>query len=210
MNWVQTERSRNPSPVPPQLPERFRDAVLAEIPAQLGLRELALQYLDGFWSLAPQGIAPVLLGPAGTYKTYTACAIVRRVGAHLESQFVSCPVEFATRALERYSGPTRQWIESLYSTPFLVLDDFLLMKVGSWESDVLRAILMARFDGLRPTLLTANAQDMARVEETCGVTVARRVHDVAGDFLVRVSCSEGLPAEDETYRCPRQRDAIRG
>ncbi len=187
MTWLDEELARNPSPRPPAIPERYRTASLTGIPKDHPLRALTFNYLVDFYDHAAKGVAPLLLGATGHWKTYSAAVVALTVGERLETEFVSVPDEFTLLAADRFSDSTRERMARMMSVPFLVLDDFFWPTRESWESRQLVAVLAARFNGLRPTMITGNLElpagrEFDTLAATWGPLVARRLRDAAGDF----------------------------
>ena len=195
MSWLDTELARNPEPVPPTLPERYKGARFTTIPESHPLRALVWRYMDEFYEHASAGIAPVLLGPAGEYKTYAAAVIAGTVGQRVETEFVSVPDQFMLLELDRYSAATKDRLERIMRVPMLVLDDFFWPERGSWASKTLQAVFAARFGECRPTLITGNLElpvgrEFATLSETYSPLLARRLRDAGGPFVALLDVAQ--------------------
>lgn len=199
MNWLDEELAKNPQPRPPAIPERYRGASLAGIPKDHPLRDLTFRYLVEFYDHAARGVAPLLLGPTGHWKTYAAAAVANGVGSVVETEFVSVPDEFTLLVADRFSADTRERLARLMSVPFLVLDDLFWIRRDSWEAQTLVAVLAARFNGLRPTLITGNLElppgrEFDTLAASWGPLVARRLRDAAGEFCALLDVGQIPPS----------------
>lgn len=142
-----------PDPVPAQ----FSNATLAAVP-HAGLRATVRKYGAEFWEAADQGLAPVFLGPVGTFKSHSAALISRQIRdvARVRTDWCTVPIDLTSLERKRYDDRTDQRIQAWKETPFLVMDDFGMIKVGGWQYDVMVEIAMHRFEARRPTLWTGN------------------------------------------------------
>jgi DNA replication protein DnaC len=209
VSWLLALRRDPRALVPPAIPRRFRGVVpptpdlppdeytaflgaaLARIPSK-GLRRAAVAYCKQFFDVAPEGVAPLFVGPTGTWKTYTAAFIAQRVHeVGIESVFAQTKPTFQRWDTMRFSDgrAVRHEIEQLVRVPFLVLDDFATTTPKpSWQAETLLEVLETRFSELRPTLLTGNFQlkknDTTALDELFGVQVGRRVYHAAEGFRV--------------------------
>lgn len=165
---------------PPPVPFQFKDATLERIPS-VPLQQLVRRYGGAFWDEAAKGTAPLLLGPPGTYKSYAAAVLVRRLHAKACIKTAWCTVPIALTGLERdrFSEQTRERIAAWKRSPFLVCDDFAMVRIGSWQHDVLVELTMDRFESGKPTLWTGNVtvpkgkQDF--LADVVGAQLARRM-----------------------------------
>lgn len=189
---LQNLRKWAPSQLRPvDLPERFREAELERIEVP-EVREVATQYWQDFWQVAPNGIAPVFLGHTGRWKTYAACAVLRKVqGALLQTAFLQCAVDLPWLELQRYADSTLQQLRRWQTVPFLVLDDFGSVPAKGWMAVQMVAIVAARFSAQLPTLVTGNrvaTQDNVReIERDYGAIFARRLRDGGRGYFVVLS-----------------------
>ena len=172
------------------MPQRFRAADSTELP-QAGLCSIVGEYIEQFWDLAPQGIAPLLLGPARTWKTHAAAAIANKVflAGRVPVEWVNVPDQFLTLDLNRYTDESRRMIARWKRVPFLVMDDFGVIEKGSFGATVLAAVASARFDSQRPTLWTGNvhtpssAQLFKTLAQVYSPLFARRLEDGSRGFV---------------------------
>ena len=157
MNWIKEYISKNPSPSELKLPLRFESADLSGIP-EGKLQHCAKAYLENFWEAGNKGIGCLFLGKAGTYKTYTACAIAKRIRtlANLETMFVQCPIFVSQIERNRFSSKSEDMIKQVSRTPFVVMDDFSQIQPNSFGANLLLEVAEARFSNLRPTIWTGN------------------------------------------------------
>jgi len=195
MTWLDAELARNPEPVPPRIPTRYASARFPGIPVTHPLHKLIWEYLTEFYEYANKGIAPVLLGPTGEYKTYAAAVVAGTVGQRVETEFVSVPDTFTLLELDRFSADTRERLQRLMRVPFLVLDDFFWPKQGSWSSETLQAVLAARFGECRPTLITGNLElpvgkEFESLSSQYSPLLARRLRDAGGPFVALLDVAQ--------------------
>lgn len=190
-NWLLEAIEPAPSLVGPnEIPSQFAEATLSGI-KPVRVRTLVSTYGQQFWEVAALGVAPLLVGSPGTYKSYAAAVLGRQVQDVAQVSVGWCTVPVALTQLERkrYDARTDEQIERWKTVPFLVLDDFAMARVGSWQYDVMVEIMMARFDGLKPTLYTGNVlvsdpkqQLREEMQRLLGVQVTRRVFERSEGF----------------------------
>lgn len=168
---------------PLDIPSQFTNAQLDQIPHQT-LRDQVRNYGKHFWELAPRGIAPVWLGPPASYKSYSAavlCTAMHHQG--VKTAWLTVPVKLTELERKRYSDTAEQLIAHWKQVPFLVLDDFAMVRLNSWQHDALVEIAMSRFENQRPTLWTGNVffeqgvkPDIAvLIQEAVGAQLMRRI-----------------------------------
>ena len=155
--WIDTYRAAHPEPEPLRIPERFAAAELAGIP-EGPLRQCAISYLTNFYTLAAAGKGCLFLGRAGTYKTYTACAILKQIHgkARLDARFVQCPLFVNRIERARFSTDSERLIQQTCTQPVVVMDDFSQVVPNSYGAGILLEIAEARFSNQLPTLWTGN------------------------------------------------------
>lgn len=161
MTWLDDYRATHWHPAhlkPLNLPERFAHADPFALPA--ALQDPVRRYLQGIDSYLPQGVAPSFLGPAFTFKTHAACVILRFAHGHaqVEGHFFDCLATLTALENRRFDPKTLDYLSWLESVPLLVLDDFTNVRDRGWKLDTLVGIATARFNRLRPTMWTGNAQ----------------------------------------------------
>src|SRR5438128_118003 len=112
------------------LPKQFEAAALENVPPGL-VRQTVDQYLaEGRAGKVQPGVAPLLLGPARTWKTYAACSLVRRMATFCV-KFVEGP-ELAYRLeADAFSDGTKHYTAAMVDADFLVLDDFTVITQGT-------------------------------------------------------------------------------
>lgn len=148
-----TQEMLGPSPIPAQ----FDHAKFNAIP-HAGLRGVVRQYGGDFWQAAESGLAPVFLGPVGTFKSHSAALLSRQIRdvARVRTGWCTVPVDLTAMERKRFAPATDEQIQAWKDVPFMVMDDFGMVKVGSWQYDVMVEIAMHRFEQARPTLWTGN------------------------------------------------------
>jgi hypothetical protein len=188
MNWLEQARKTDPLfQAKLELPERFRSASLAGI-EQADVAGVVAAYAKVFSKVAVQGIAPLFLGRARTWKSYGSAALVRHLWQRerIDVGWCCCASELPRLDRLRTDRDTTKRIEWLCRVPFLVMDDFNLVRPDSWAALILQEIGVRRFDGLRPTLYTGNAviskDDNSAIEKAYGPALARRIVDGSEGF----------------------------
>jgi DNA replication protein DnaC len=176
-----------PNPVPSQ----FEGAQLVTIP-HANLRELVARYGRAFFEQASSGVAPLLLGAPGRYKSYAAALLATRIrdAALIPVGWCDCPVALSRFERNRYAAATDAQIEAWKVVPWLVLDDFGMVKEGTWQMGVLTEIAFTRFDRGLPTCWTGNVEigpdPHATLVETVGAQLARRMWESSEGYRLRV------------------------
>lgn len=180
-NWLARARAADPLFLRPlALPERFKAATFTGI-LHREVRQLAEEYGARFLELGSRGIAPAICGRGGQWKTYAAAALTRLVWqqARVDTEFVQCASELPAMERARYNASTSTRITELCEVPWLVLDDFAVVRDGSWMLDMLVEIAERRYAGLRPTMYTGNiaftAEEPGDLARRFGACFARRV-----------------------------------
>lgn len=191
-NWLAESVARNPSPPPLVLPARFADATVEGIPSGGRLRAVVTKYAQDFWTVAPRGIGMLLIGKAGTYKTYASSALARLVHqAGVETLFVQCPITMGMLERNRYSSLAADTIRKLETVPFVVMDDFSQITPNSFGARVLLEVAEARFSNLRPTVWTGNVtidggKAIDVLSSLYGPSFGRRVVEASGGYGVYI------------------------
>lgn len=142
-----------PSPVPYQF-----DGVTFDMLPTKGLKRVISAYGAKFWSEGAQGMAPLLIGPPGAFKSVSAAILSNqiRTKALVKTGWCTIPVDLTRLERARYAERTSEQIQEWINVPFLVIDDFAMVRLGSWQFDVMAEIAMSRFDARRPTMWTGN------------------------------------------------------
>lgn len=161
-------------------PARFADARPSEMP-EGAVRACVERYLGGFWPAVGRGAAPVIIGPAGRWKTYGAWCIARWAKwMLLPTAFVECGPFFTDLDARFFSkgglGPYRRAADAA----FLVLDDFSQVKPGSRGAELMANLVSERFSRYLPTLVTGNypfsgEADLGRLANEYRADFARRL-----------------------------------
>jgi len=131
---------------------RYREAQLGHFAQQIAnaVRRWLAEPKDGLF----------ISGPAGTGKTYMACAIVRAVlEAGKPVTFVRCADFYAEirRTFSIGSEVTEGDVENRYANaPLLVLDDLAAGSLSDHERRCTLNLLDVRWNHLRPTVVTSN------------------------------------------------------
>lgn len=173
----------------PVLPVRYATATLETLPPHL--REVCQSYLQHFTAAASLGVAPLFLGRARSWKTAAACVLAREVWRQysLPVTFVSMPSALLEIDWDRFSAETRKRVAAWSTCPFLILDDFGVVKPQSVGHATLQSVLAARFDACLPTVLTGNvdvdpSKQLEEMTTQYGVMLTRRLQDASAGYLV--------------------------
>lgn len=190
-NWLLDAAEPHQNLVGPLvLPPQFAEARLEEIPHPK-LREQVREYGRQFWELAPHGIAPVWLGPPATYKSYSAAVLCKAMHSQgIKTAWATVPVKLTELERKRYDGTADQVLTHWKQVPFLVLDDFAMVRMNSWQHDALVEVAMARFESQKPTLWTGNVfveegtvpKLSALLEQAVGAQLTRRMLERSEGF----------------------------
>ena len=141
------------SPVPYQ----FNGVHLDMLPTK-ALKRVISTYGAKFWAEGTQGMAPLLIGPPGAFKSVSAAILSNEIRskAWVKTGWCTIPVDLTRLERARYAERTSDQIQEWIKVPFLVMDDFAMIRLGSWQFDVMAEIAMSRFDARRPTMWTGN------------------------------------------------------
>lgn len=171
------------------LPQKFGTAVLENVPAGIVRDTMEQYFADGIAGRISNGIAPLLLGPARTWKTYATCGLIRRMATPY-IKFVEGP-ELAYRLeADAFSDSTKAYTASIVRAHFLVLDDFTAIKHESRAGLFLQYLINHRFSRGMPMLCTGN------LEVSSGTESEKALHALYGPLLARrfVDMSTGYRA----------------
>lgn len=178
------------------VPAQFTDVTLEGLRSSK-LRALVRSYGQQFWEVGSQGLAPLIIGPPATYKSYAAAVLTKQIhqAAQVPTAWCTVPVDLTRIERKRYQPETDELIERWKTIPFLVLDDFAMIRPASWQFDVLLEIGMARFEARRPTLWTGNVlltggdtDPWPQIEKLMGIQLLRRMTERSEGFR----CYAGL------------------
>lgn len=157
-----------------------------------GLKKLITNYGRDFWAAASHGIAPLLVGPPGVYKSYSSAVLAKQIHEKACVRVAWCDVPVTLFQLERkrFQHATDEVIDGWKQVPWLVIDDFAMVQVGSWQHGVLCEIAMHRFSQGRPTCWTGNVQ-FARGQQNAlvdavGAQLARRLMEGSEGFRLAI------------------------
>lgn len=178
------------------IPEHLHDCELERIPHK-ALRDAVLRYGSNFWTLASRGIGPLFLGDPAQWKSYAAASIARALHERACVRVGWCDVPIALNQLERkrFDPATDETIESWKQVPWLVLDDFAMVRIDSWQYSVLAEIALYRFDAGRPTCWTGNVDVSqgsgpeaveAGLKQAVGAQLTRRILERSEGYRVYV------------------------
>jgi DNA replication protein DnaC len=144
------------------IPERYRDRTLDSFEPRTGTdkaRSAARACVA-----RPQGM--VLIGTAGSGKTHLAVGILRALAESkadsdptfslFRSRFVVVPELLDTLRERIGDSAVRDPLPSLVDAPLVVLDDLGREKPTEWVTDRLYVLVSARYNALRPTIVTTN------------------------------------------------------
>ena len=149
-------------------------------------------YGRDFWTAASAGIAPLFVGPPGVYKSYSAAVLATTIHERAGVRIGWCDVPVTLFQLERkrFLPQTDATIDRWKSVPWLVIDDFAMVAVGSWQHGVLCEIAMHRFSQGRPTCWTGNIQflrgQQVALADAVGAQLARRILEGSEQFRLAI------------------------
>lgn len=177
------------------VPGQFRDATLDGIPSE-PLRVLLRKYGSEFWDAAARGVAPLFVGPPGTYKSYAAAVLCTQLHQRggIRTEWCTVPVQLTKLERMRFTANTDDTIERWKDCPFLVCDDFAMVRLNSWQHDVLIEIAMARFEAQKPTLWTGNVVlapgNTQALTDAVGAQLSRRLLERSTGYRLYVQTQE--------------------
>jgi DNA replication protein DnaC len=195
--WLLQAVEWHPSLMGPlPLPEHMRECTLEMIPHK-SLRKAVLRYGQDFWQLASKGIAPLFLGDPAQYKSYAAAAIAKALHERACLRVAWCDVPITLNQLERrrFEKATDERIEQWKQVPWLVMDDFAMVRLDSWQYGVLAEVALYRFDAGKPTCWTGNIDVVGEptaqavedsLKRAVGTQLTRRILERSEGFRVYV------------------------
>lgn len=141
--------------------------------------ELVRNYASGLRSRFVAGESLILFGPKGTGKDHLASAVARMAfWAGCSVRRVSGPVLQGESRDSFHGDASEAAIVERYTTPdFLWLSDPVVPggKLSDHQMAILYRILDTRYSARLPTLMTANAENRADLEERVGAAIIDRV-----------------------------------
>lgn len=124
------------------IPERYRDAKVAECP------DFAARYVEAVKG-SENGPWLIISGPNGTGKTHTACAIGNELMDERTVRFCTMSeiirADWATKSIKDYTNPG-----------LLIIDDFGKEKPTEYSVSKFFEIIDGRDSRVRPTIVTTN------------------------------------------------------
>ena len=102
----------------------------------------------------------MFLGSPAVYKSYAAAVLTKQIHqrACVHTGWCNVPVQLNQLERKRFDKTTDALIDQWKDVPFLVMDDFGLIRMDSWQYGVLTEIAMSRFDAAKPTCWTGNIE----------------------------------------------------
>jgi DNA replication protein DnaC len=181
----------HPLLLPPNtVPTRFVNRSLSEIENPHIVKTITTYLGLNFNNYATRGMAPAFLGRSGTWKSFGAGFIADRLytQARVPVEYVKCSSQLPELERSRYEAATNRFLKRLKHVPFLVMDDFTQIRIGSWMADMLLEIAEDRYTAVLPTLWTGNViitpTDQSALIEGYGASFARRLVEGARGLLV--------------------------
>lgn len=182
------ERARRVPSRSLKLPEGLESIKLDQI-AEPTIVTTLKRYGRDFEAAATEGIAPFFAGRSGAYKTLGACALARalydRYGFTIE--FFDCSKEMPDIDRLWYEGHAQRRISEVRTAPFLIVDDFTMLRPNTRDAIVLQEIVNVRYNAKLPTLYTANvvfSKDLSALEDVIGIPLTRRIIERSKGYTV--------------------------
>lgn len=149
--------------------QRTFDAYQRNTPGQARAWEIAKSYADGFRERLKDGRGLFFAGGVGTGKTHLAAAIALSVMQSGTACIFRTGIDMFADIRKAYNGAaTEAEYMGLYKTiDLLVIDDLGKEKMTEWAASTLYSIINARYEDLRPTVITTNF-DPADLVKTLG------------------------------------------
>jgi DNA replication protein DnaC len=143
------------------LPARHRDATVTDPQVDRWVRDLIDEAVRGMRNQYPvirSGPSLVLAGKAGRGKSWQAWGALRALsvsGVYCRWQFVTATGLFASLR-PRQGVDSEEVFEGLAGASVLVIDDMGATKDSAWTDEVFDRLVNARYEWMRPTLITTN------------------------------------------------------
>ena len=151
------------------IPERYMDRRLEtfeRVPGTAKALDAAADVIDAATDPDREGRGMVIIGPAGCGKTHLAVGILRAIAESkadtdetfslFRSRFVVVPDLLDTLRERIGDSSVRDPLPALLEAPLLVLDDLGREKPTEWVTDRLYVLVNARYNAMRPTIVTSN------------------------------------------------------
>lgn len=174
------------------IPERFKEAAFHDsdgVPPEMAKQmKVCREYAERFAEFRKTGQSLVVLGTAGTGKTYTACAITRHVVRECGFAAIYTTALKAIREVKdtyrRDSKRSEQEVISSFVTPDLLVIDEIGVQFGTdSERQILFEIVNERYQAMKPTILISNLA-LPELAEYAGDRVIDRMRDNGGAIVV--------------------------
>jgi DNA replication protein DnaC len=127
------------------------------------------------------------------YKTFSAAVLAKLIHetACVRVGWCDVPVTLFQLERKRFQPQTDLQIDRWKQVPWLVIDDFAMVQVGSWQHGVLCEIAMHRFSQGKPTCWTGNIQfprgQQHALVDAVGAQLARRVMEGSEGYRLAIA-----------------------
>lgn len=182
------------------IPKRYRDKDFSNFLTILSEHKILLKILDEYTSseLYKEGKGIYLYGSSGVGKTHLAVGILKQffkkkkiVGLFYDTRNLL----FDLKSTFDGSGSGKEILEEVVKAPILVLDDLGSERLSDWAKDILRYIIIKRYNDLLPVIITSNLKIKPSlkkgttifsdtVEERMGTSVASRLLEMCEMYEV--------------------------
>ncbi|MDG4856720.1 ATP-binding protein [Streptomyces sp. T-3] len=164
-----------------RIPARYREA-LAEHPGITAWVDAVARAGRPGPGGAPgiaEGPSLLIAGPTGTGKTFQAYGAIRALlgaGVRLRWQAITVADMYANLRPRQGHDPERE-LQTLARCPLLLLDDLGAAKSSEWTEELTYRLINARYEHLRPTLITTNLA-IRDLRDKLGDRVASRLAEM--------------------------------
>lgn len=159
--------------------------------------ETVAEYCEHFIEYKDQGTGLLLKGDAGCGKTHLVSALAHHlIFMGHTVRFVMVPVLLENIRQSYSRKPVEgepNLIQDLSKVDLLVLDDIGSERVTDWVREQLFILINARYEGLKPTVVTTNCQGKELSDRLGGRTISRLIEAskviniMAGDYRLRLN-----------------------